>query len=954
MSYVKYEDILDGTDGGLNILRTYYPRVDDGLSRKDHKFKIREEEKTASASIRQKEDGWYYVTDFGADSKERHAVAICMLEDGIEFKEACALLGARFQIKGAETTWSVVKPEFEKRALNKDETVGDINFTYKDFTDSALALLGPYVSDVHCQEFSFHNVDSFSVVKNNEVLITTATDDYPIFCFDFGDWKKMYQPMSYEKKYRFRYFGTKPRTYWFGMDLIKKQFNKNKQQIDNDNNEDETSSKSSDPRLEAAYIVSGGSDGLNVRSLGHYPIWGNSEADQLGWPEYRELKKYVKEIYYIADLDNTGVRQAIKTGLTFIDIKLVWLPKSLMKYRDRRGNPCKDFKDLVVKTCKGNRKKIENKVTKLFENAMPMQFWAVTASDKGYKFHFKNTQAYHFLKLMGFGRYKDENEKDGYVFIRTVGNFVKEIKPHVIEDYVIDFVQDQPTDLRDMIFKTQYLSERHMAKLPIVDIDFSDADRETQYFFFRKEVWEIKKEGVKSYKPGELHKFIWDDKVIEHDVKLQEAPFQIFKDPHGDMDIKISEDIGNFFKYLINTSRIHWRKELEDSFEDKPELEAEAYFKKHQFNIAGPNLTEDEKLEQKLHLINKIYSIGYALHKYKNESKAWCVFAMDNKLSDLGEAHGGSGKSLCYGYLNTVLSRRFYLKGRDPKLTQNDFIYHGVNEDTDYVFIDDAHQYLNFGFFFSEVTGSLKVNPKNGKPYEIPFAKAPKFIITSNFTARDLDPSTERRLLYTVFSDYYHFNSNQEYRETRQVSDDFGGTNLFRDFDDVKWNQYFNFLAYCTRFFLEWPEKIEPPMDNVKKRNLTAEMGNDFLDWAGVFFEKTSATGTMLNLNHPVSKKMAYEDFISCTRSKIKTTSFKKKLIAFANYNGYAFNPKSQGLDSQGRIIKKTEGGSTEEFFYLDTNLFKKPYPTPEDEAENEAIQKYKTELDDEDLDVPF
>ena len=950
MAYVKYEDILNGTDGGLNIIRTYYPRVDEGLHRRDKKFKIREE-KTASASVRQKEDGWYYVTDFGGDQKERHAIAICMLEDNLDFKEACAQLGARFQIKGAETQWVAVKPHIEKRALQDDEEVGQYIFKYKDFTEAALALLGPYVSDLHCQEYKLHNIDSFAHVKKNEVVVTTATDEYPIFCFDYGTWQKIYQPMSFEKQFRFRYAGSKPQKFWFGMDLIKKEFVKRKEAIAKDEEDEAPGHRDTDPRLDSCFIVSGGSDGLNLRSFGHFPVWANSETDELTWEEYKLLKTWCKEIYYIADLDVTGKRMALKTGLQFLDIRLVWLPKSLLKYKDRRGNACKDFKDLVVKTCK-DRKKFSNKINKLFENSLPLQFWSVVPSDKGYKYNFKNTQAYHFLQQMGFGRYRDDNEKDGYLFIKIEGNFVKEIKAHVIEDFVIDFVKDQPTDLRDMIFKTSYLSERAMAKLPMIDIDFSDADRDTQYLFFRKEVWEIKASGIKAYRPGEVNKFIWDDKVINHQVKLEEAPFRIFKDPHGDLDIEIQEKDCMFFNYLINTSRMHWRKELEDKFENRPEAEEEAYYKANQFNIAGPNLNADEQLEQKLHLINKIYSIGYTLHKYKNESKAWCVFAMDNKLSDLGEAHGGSGKSLCYGYLNNVLSRRFYLKGRDPKLTQNDFIYHGVTEDTDYIFIDDAHQYLNFNFFFSEITGSLKVNPKNGKPYEIPFDKAPKFVITSNFTARDLDPSTERRLLYTVFSDYYHYNSNDEYKQVRQVSDDFGGKNLFRDFDAVQWNKYFNFLAYCIQFFLEHPGKIEPPMNNVKKRNLISEMGNDFMEWASVFFEKKDITGHYLNLDQDVAKQAAYDDFVTTSRSKMKVTTFKKALKAFAQYNGWVFNPKSRGLDKNDRIIKKTDNGS-EEFFYFDTKLNGQPYIESEDgspKTEDRSVTD-DFDIDDDNLD---
>jgi hypothetical protein len=47
-----------------------------------------------------------------------------------------------------------------------------------------------------------------------------------------------------------------------------------------------------------------------------------------------------------------------------------------------------------------------------------------------------------------------------------------------------------------------------------------------------------------------------------------------------------------------------------------------------------------------------------------------------------------------------ILKRRFYIKGRDANVTKNDFIYHGVTEDTDFILIDDANQYLDFAFFY--------------------------------------------------------------------------------------------------------------------------------------------------------------------------------------------------------------------------------------------------------------
>jgi len=101
--------------------------------------------------------------------------------------------------------------------------------------------------------------------------------------------------------------------------------------------------------LDRVFVCSGGSDGLNLRSFEHYAIWFNSESEVLTFEEYKSLKIYAKEIVYLSDLDKTGVKQALETGLKYLDIKLLWLPSKLKEYKDKRGNPCKDFKDYVEK-----------------------------------------------------------------------------------------------------------------------------------------------------------------------------------------------------------------------------------------------------------------------------------------------------------------------------------------------------------------------------------------------------------------------------------------------------------------------------------------------------------------------------------------------------------------------------------------------------------------------------
>jgi hypothetical protein len=955
--YVEDHKILDATDGGLQIILHYYPNAHKVIHKAARTFKIRESEKTASASLKQLQNGIWVVTDFGGDQKSRNGIQVCALEEGITYHEACVMLGSRYQVEGAKL--QVYMPVIEKRALKSTESKGEYYFEYNEsISEKELKLLGPRVNQVHCTTVKLKSCKSFTYCKDNEAIVTTSTEDYPILVFDFGEWQKIYQPNSFEKQYRFRYAGKKPSRHMWGLDAIKKAYQKNVKKQEQEGYDDfedyepgeepTKKKKKYDPRLDRIFIVSGGSDGINLLSFEEYPIWFNSESEHLEFSEYRELKTYAKEIIYIADLDVTGKKQAIAQGLKYLDIKIMWLPEKLKMYRDKRGNPRKDFKDYVeVFYHEETSNNFKAGFNRLASNALPLQFWTETYKASGNEvkvsYNVSNTRLYHFLANVGFGRYESENLKDGFFYVKKEGSIVKVVEPYQIENFVHDFLEERgmPTELRDFVYRSPQLSERSLQKLPKITVDFTIADAKTQYWFFPKRVWKITADEILDFKQGEVDKYIWEDKVIDFDPKLEGPHFKISKDESGNHDIQILESNNWFLNYLINTSRVHWRKELEDYFEDKTDTEAEAYFQKYHFAIDGPNLSEDEIYEQKRHLINKIYSIGYLVHQYKNYNKPWAIFAMDNKISDLGESHGGTGKSLCYSFLNKILKRRVYLKGRDPKLTQNDFIYHEVTEDTDYVLIDDATQYLNFDFFFSEITGSLKVNPKNGSPFEIPFEKSPKFCFTSNFAMRNMDPSTSRRLLLSVFSDYYHSNDDDEYKQVRKVSDDFGGKNLFTDFDYNQYNKYYNFISQCVQYFLSEEEKMNPPMDNVTKRNLKAEMGDMFEGWAEAFFSTIFSPDEgsgFKYLNQFVSKEMAFEEFCKATaQKKWSQAKFKKALKAFCQYNNYVFNPKEYH-NSGGRIIKSIDGKS-QEVFYIDT--------TPADKI-NKVITDFEVISDDE------
>jgi hypothetical protein len=251
------------------------------------------------------------------------------------------------------------------------------------------------------------------------------------------------------------------------------------------------------------------------------------------------------------------------------------------------------------------------------------------------------------------------------------------------------------------------------------------------------------------------------------------------------------------------------------------------------------------------------------------------------------------------------------LPGRNPKLTDNPHIYDRVTEHTDLIIVDDSDQYLSFKFFFDSITGELIVNPKNNQSYEIPFEHSPKFVFTSNFVLKNIDSSTEARLLYNVFSDYYHEKGEGDYyKETRKVSDDFK-KNLFKaDYTETEWNADFNFFAYCLQFYLSVPgnQKLNAPMGNVTQRQLLTTMGQQFKEWADVYLEPDEF----------VVRYSALKQFEESSKLRGWTTNkFTKACRAWCQFYGYEYNPKAF-QNGQGRIVRKVDG-TAHDMIYVQT-----------------------------------
>ena len=178
-------------------------------------------------------------------------------------------------------------------------------------------------------------------------------------------------------------------------------------------------------------------------------------------------------------------------------------------------------------------------------------------------------------------------------------------------------------DVLNLILNTPKLSAASLDSLQEIDLDFTSYTQKSQLFFFPKVSIEILPGEMKEYKQtaSTLNNYVWAENVIQHNFKQLPPMFEIKREiddeGHTHYDILIKNTGSKFFDYLVNTSRLYWRKELEYNFEDKTLQEKKDYHSNNRYRIDGEGLSEEEIEEQyKQEILEKL---NEAVVKYVEE-----------------------------------------------------------------------------------------------------------------------------------------------------------------------------------------------------------------------------------------------------------------------------------------------------------------------------------------------
>jgi DNA primase len=535
------------------------------------------------------------------------------------------------------------------------------------------------------------------------------------------------------------------------------------------------------------------------------------------------------------------------------------------------------------------------------------KYWSIekldTRSGPKESLSFNYYNCLQFLRNRGFGLYDLGRNK--FRMIRSEGKVIREIDHHRIQQYIKTFTEDLgEIGVLNMILKggTQYLGPDKLSNMYYLQPEFSEPEKACQFLYFPKTYWKITAQGIEEHPLSELPKNIWADKIINFEPKLSKTPMATISRKMVDEEsegwsISTTDECKktDIYRFLLATSNFTWRKKevIQKGSTGRDEIVTRS--------DGGEVVTPQEVYDMQTHVVCKMLAAGYILHEYRNKAQMKAIVAMDGIETEVGRSMGGSGKSI-FATMFEHLMPTVVIDGKKKNLTEDPHIYDAVDERTNILVFDDCRVNLDFEHFFSQITRGVEVNQKGLRRFNIP---APKFIFSTNHAIKGNDNSTMRRQYLLGFSDYFN--------AVRTPQDEFGRL-MFNEWDYEEWNRFYNFMAVCIQTYLKFPDlnKFTIPTHDLEKRKLRQELGENFLEFAELYFGIDDNTNNFLEpqsyRNCAVEKRKVFSDYVEAYPNEKKYMDekrIKEKVRLYCKYSGLIYNPCA-GAD--GRVkIGKTE-----------------------------------------------
>lgn len=421
-----------------------------------------------------------------------------------------------------------------------------------------------------------------------------------------------------------------------------------------------------------------------------------------------------------------------------------------------------------------------------FDDSVVFWFGVEPVADKetgeivGYKdYKYSYDDAMQFLQNNGFYKYKFDNDNYQLIHVDLQHHIVEIVTELRIYEFMLAFLKSNPSPeykkVREMFRRgaKNYCSSYALRGLSYYTPKMKRDTRDTAFVYFKNVFIEItngKEPAVKKY--TELDEMIWRKQIID---------FEYAPGEHTNCDFS------RFLWYAI-TGRV---------------------------NTEGNPYNEQE--------CNKVTSvmttIGYLLHRYKSPATTKAVVSVDKKIRRTGEANGRSGKSLFSKALGKMLNM-VIIDGPNYK-PDYEFALQQVNIDTELINFNDVTKNFDFTRLFGMITEELTFNKKKIDSITIPFADAPKFYISTNFTLKGDGESNKGRQQIIEFSTFFN---------TENTPAKVFGRMFFYDWDADEWNKFYSFFIHCIKLYME-SGLLDFPLENYHINKLIDTAGEDFVDF---------------------------------------------------------------------------------------------------------------------------
>lgn len=937
---IKKDDIFDATEGGKAVITYYYPQSSSCFGRSGSKnFKIRDDDRNPSCTVFQKDGIWFIQDKGGSDNKAYTAIQLVMKEERLSYAQAIEWIARKFAPSLCdENKTSQIGPAPDIQEAPPQEQISVGLRPSGKFTERELQQLGYKITPEVCAELLLKPVDFYVTAKNakGKSYKISATENYPIYYYDYGSWGKLYMPLG---QTRFMYVGQKPENFFFGekdfitgLEKARNGIYPGMVQADPDDEDSETV----DMTWQDLIICSGPSDALNVKNAGYHVCWLNSETADLNDYEFSLISRLAKNIYILYDIDETGIANMYRIALRYLDIKIIKLPEELKRFKDRKGKPCKDAKDFFVHFRRPENQNPISLFKELVKLSGGLKFWqekyTKTGGFSGYDIN--NEQLYSFLQASGYFKIETTTNAKGYTFCHVQDNVVSLIDEDAISahcsGYLLEYIKTHPQyysqNLANSIHRSRQIGKSSLEKLQMLHPDFNAYDERSDYIFFSNGVFRISATGISKMRPADCKYMVYENKIIQHEFRPEEPFFDIeYTDEYAALlnrlasvtprtpeeyelkkqvdtlddsrryRLKIFRNDCTFMQFVYNTGRTFWRKE---------EL--------------GLPLAPDEQAETELHFINKVMALGYMMSKHKTAGQPYAIYAMETEQSDEGTHLGGTGKSL-FMTSTEMIRKLLFINGQELNPQKTEFMLQGVVKGvTDTVYFDDLNELIDLHRFMPMITGKMVVNAKHRDAFVLNFKDSPKVAFTSNHAIKKFDASLRRRTWFTAFTDYYHSDDPMRGMKERSPYTQFR-KNLIQDYDEAEMNGFYNFMLNCIRVWHKLHVRIQPPMKQIEKRNLQRAISDEFIWWCEEYFTED-------RLNCLVNKHQAFEDYKATLNKKIadmiKMQTFKNRLQMYCSYKDWIFNPPellTNDTDRARNDIRRKEKGEVVYYFYIDT-----------------------------------